>query len=249
MPITLNRYRFQSPEDPDLRRAAGDWEKGVNRQQKRLVRNYDQWSVAVRKELDRAIKRGASEVELGAIVDRASASLEAGLVKICNEGTKQAAKISAGERVGIPSIVSRIDKQIQINNTLVSEALMPSVKDRLGKKIIPGMDKKALKGAFDSLRGMPASYAGGYWTMIFETQRDLGKNKERERRGEGLEPEPIYWVLDKAANNCEDCLAYAGEYPSWDDLPTVPAGAVRCKGNCRCHLETYVDGKWQRGVY
>ena len=91
--------------------------------------------------------------------------------------------------------------------------------------------------------------------MIFETQKALGTEKEHELALEGLAPERIRWVLDPNADHCEDsaghygCPGLAGEYDSWNDLPTVPAGQVTCRGNCRCHLEVFRDGDWRRGVY
>jgi len=247
-----NHHRFQEPED---RRLPGKWEQATNKQQKRLVKDYDKWGVAVRKQLNAAIKRGATDAELQLIIDRAVPGLEETILATCNKGTEQAARISAGERATNPRILARIEKGIEQNKTLVKGALMPRLAESLKKKIAGDMGKQAVKAAFDTSKGLPASYAGGYWVMIFETQRDLGFERERERRTQGLKPEPIRWVLDPAAEHClggggyYGCMELAGEYESWDALPTVPAGLTQCRGGCRCHLEVLRDGQWQRGVY
>lgn len=48
----------------------------------------------------------------------------------------------------------------------------------------------------------------------------------------------IDWVIDAAAENCEDCLELEANSPyRARDLPTTPgAGQTVCHGNCRCSL-------------
>uniref|UniRef100_A0A6M3JVV0 Uncharacterized protein n=1 Tax=viral metagenome TaxID=1070528 RepID=A0A6M3JVV0_9ZZZZ len=248
-------HNFQEPEQPDLRSGRGGWEEATNRQQRKIVKTYDQWGVAVRRDLNAAIKAGKTEAELQAIIDRHIPALERSMLDVIDEGTKRAAAVSAGDKVTNPKVIARIQKGLQQNRELVQGALIPAMKERLGRKIAGTMGKQAIKGAFDGLKGMPAQYAGGYWTMIFEVQRDLGFDRERERGTEGLPPEQIRWVLDKSAEHCVSdggyygCVTLAGVYPSWGALKTVPAGQTSCRGNCRCHLEVYRDGTWQRGVY
>jgi hypothetical protein len=50
----------------------------------------------------------------------------------------------------------------------------------------------------------------------------------------------VIWVLDPAAQHCEDCpgLAAGSPYANLADIGTVPGGpGVACGAHCRCHLE------------
>lgn len=141
---------------------------------------------------------------------------------------------------------------------LVATALIPAIHARLLPEIARGvaLDPKALQGAFGAVRAAPGQYAGRAWVMIFETQQELGRTREAERRAEGKTVEAVRWVLDPRAEHCAEspghhaCPKLAGIYPGgWSTLPTVPAGLTTCRGNCRCHVEVFRDGKWQRGVY
>ncbi len=252
------RHLFDAPIDPKKRRLPGNWEKNTNAQQKRLVRAYDRWGLEARREINAAIKRGATQAQLNQIVSANMAALETKLIEIANAGTKGAAILSAGKRAGLPAISKRIEKALVQNRALIGESLIPALQTRIAGKLAEGLagglNRQAVKLAFDELRGLPANYAGGYWTMIFEVQSDLGLMREAERKAEGLPPEPMRWVLDPRAAHCKTgerhgCPDLAGEYASWEDLPTVPAGDVSCLLNCRCHLEIKVEGKWRRGVY
>lgn len=48
----------------------------------------------------------------------------------------------------------------------------------------------------------------------------------------------IHWIVDRAAENCQDCLELEARGPyTRDTLPTTPrAGATRCRSNCKCEL-------------
>ena len=248
------RHLFDAPVDLEDRRLPGKWEEATNQQQKRLVKAYDTWGVAVRRDINAAIKRGATKTELERIANSHLAELETKLLEIANSGVQRAAIISAGKRVSLPAITKRIETAMAQNATLIRESLVPALGQRIAANLTGGLDRQAVKAAFDGLRGLPAQYAGGYWTMIFEVQSDLGLMREAERKEQGLPPERMRWVLDPRAAHCKTselygCPDLAGEYASWEELPTVPAGQVSCRGNCRCHLETLVDGKWRRGVY
>jgi len=117
------------------------------------------------------------------------------------------------------------------------------------------INQKALSGVGDAIKPGLAQGAGESWVLIFKTQQTLGRAREGGRRAQGLPPETIRWVLDPRAAHCaassgyHGCPDLAGEYDSWDALPTVPAAQVTCRGNCRCHLEVMRDGQWQRGVF
>lgn len=240
------------------RQAPGKWERMTNKQQRRLVRAYDAWSTKVRKLLFNASNRGASISDQSALLSRYLPELETTMLEITNKGIEQAVRAEAGDKANLPPVRAVVQRQIAENNRLVKEALIPRIHEKLIEHIARGeaMDKKVLAASFTPLRSAAAAYAGGAWVMIFTLQQAMGKLRETERRVQGLAIEPVRWVLDKAAEHCEDspghygCRGLAGVYPGgWNTLKTVPAGSlVTCRGNCRCHLEVKVDGKWKRGL-
>ena len=240
------------------RQGSGDWEGLVNRQQKRLVKTFDNWAVDVKNGiLDRA-RQGQSAAMIESWVDTQMPALETDLIQVTNRGIIGTARTVAAERYDRPEILGITDKQVRDNTALVRANLVPNIRERISKALTGGRfrDRAALNQVFNRIRPMPAQYAGGAWVAIFETARGLGTMREGERAAEGLPLEPVKWVLDPRAEHCLDspgfygCAGLAGEYSGgWSTLPTVPAGQVTCRGNCRCHLESYRDGKWQRGVY
>ncbi len=236
----------------------GDWERSTNKQQRRLVRAFDSWSAKVRREINEAAKRGADQSNLISILERNLPTLESTLVDITTKGIQKALRVSGESRANNPELIKVANEQIAENTTLVRDALIPNIKEKLTAKIQAGMglDKAELKEGFTLVRAGVAQYAGGAWVMIFLAQKALGQIREKERKEQGLPIEKVRWVLDKAAEHCFDspgffgCPSLAGEYPGgWDTLKTVPAGRVTCRGNCKCFLEVFRDGKWQRGVF
>ena len=252
---------------------SGDYETKTNRQQRKLVAVYDKWSAAVKRELTRLVKEGKTLPELEAYLDGQVVKLEERLVEIQAAGIRSAAKTAAGSRYELPAVLARTDAQIRENVQLIKENLVPRIHEKLTLALalavplatagIAGLaiDQQkavalAVKNATAAGRSMPAQYAGGYWVAIFETEKTLGNVREAERADQGLEPESVRWVLDPRAVHCHaspgfyGCVELAGEYKGgWSTLPTVPAGQVTCRGNCRCHIEVKRDGQWRRGVY
>lgn len=252
------KHHFKlNPAAQRQRLGSGNWEEATNRQQRRLVRAYDEWSREVRKALTSAAQRGASIPEQSAILDRSLKQLEAKLSQVVSRGIEIAKNLSAGSRSDLPEVEKLARDKISESQKLVALSLIPAIVSRIIPDIARGMasDPQLLQTAFVGARTMPAQYSGGFWVMIFDTQRTLGKKRELERISQGLDIEPIRWVLDPHAEHCKDstgfsgCLNLAKEYPNWEALLTVPAGDVTCRGNCRCHLEVYRDGVWRRGVY
>jgi len=246
------------PGGSKQRLGSGDWEQATNRQQRRLTRVFDAWSAQTRRALTGAASRGVSIPDQMTILDRAMPELESKLVQVLDVGTKAAARISARDRAKMPEIQRVIGEHGREDRTLVAQALMPFIHARLAPEVARGLtgDPKALMGAFGAVRAAPGQYAGRAWVMIFETQQELGHVREEERRREGKTIEPVRWVIDPRADHCKPspghygCLELAGEYAGgWHSLPTLPAGMVTCRGNCRCHIEVYRDGKWRRGVF
>lgn len=239
------------------RQSAGDWEQLTNRQQRRITRLYDEWSAKTRRGLVDMARRGATIAEQQAFLERKLREFERGMVETYGRGIDIARRASGGVRSDIPALVGLAEEKKTEGSSMISNNLVPLMMASLMGAIVAGdaQNPKTLMADFNAVRAMPPSYSGGAWVMIFETQKTLGKQREHERMLEGLAPEPVRWVLDPHAAHCADsagyhgCPSLAGEYPNWDALPTVPAGQVTCRGNCRCHLEVFRDGQWQRGVY
>ena len=236
----------------------GTWERSTNKQQRRLVKAFDSWSAKVRRQINEAAKRGVSQDNLISILDRNLPNLASILVDITTKGIQKAVRVSGESRSDSPELIKVANEQIAENTQLVQSALIPNIREKLVAKIQAGtgLDRKELKDDFTLVRSGVAQYAGGAWVMIFLAQQALGRIRERERLEEGLPIEKVRWVLDKAADHCVDspgfhgCPSLAGEYKKgWDSLPTVPAGTVTCRGNCRCHLEVFREGSWKRGVF
>ena len=234
----------------ELRPALGKWERATNSQQKRLERVYLGWSVAARRELSALAARGATEQEITLALERHGSALGKALLKRVQQGTIGASNLALGGEPAPARVASLIQRQMVENEKLVRQALIPGILSNLKAKLPEAIgDKKLLKEAFDTMRNRPAQYAGGYWTMIFETKKEVGLQKEQDTK----EPERIKWELDPAAEHCVaspgfyGCVELEGEYESWGDLKTVPGGQVTCRGSCRCHLLVWENGQWRRG--
>lgn len=254
----MQHHRFSRTKaaGQDQRVGAGNWEKATNKQQRKLVKAYDEWGVKVRKQLLDAAKSGATEEEMEGILDKNLNMLEKTMGDITTEGIDKAARLSVKGLMNSPEVIAA--RLALTNATLanIRNGLIPKTKESLmlniGKTV--EMDRRAVVAVFKPMRSGVAQYAGGMWEAIFETQKAAGKTMEREAIEKGETPPKIKWVLDKMAQHCKDspgfygCTTLAGEYKSWNDLPTVPAGKVTCRGNCRCHLEVFINGKWQRGL-
>ena len=168
-----------------------------------------------------------------------------------------------GKRTHDPVVqqtVAALLKGAEIN---IDEAVIPGIKEKFGKesgavqKLSGAQKKDAFEDLFSGRRNSVARQAGGAQVAIFETQKSAGKVENSERRRLGIKPIATRWVLDKTADHCEDdthratfgCPGLAREYADgWDSMPTVPAGAVSCLGNCRCYIEADLEGNgnWQR---
>lgn len=270
----MKRFVARPKAGQKQRIGSGDWEQQTNRQQRKLVRVYDEWAANVKRELARKAKNGATIPELQAYIDAQVPKLEERLVKIQTKGIQSAVKAAAGSRADLPAVKGMADQQIRENVEMIRNNLVPKVHEKLtlalatavpaiGIATIGGLRAEqqkavalAIKNASAAGRTMPAQYAGGYWVAIFETEKTLGGVREDERAAEGLPPEPVRWDLDPRAEHCKPspgfygCPELAGEYPGgWRTLPTVPAGQVTCRGNCRCRVSVFRDGEWRRGVY
>lgn len=264
-------YQAQPKAGQKQRIGSGAWEENTNRQQRKLVKVFDAWAAALKRELAARARNGATLPELSAYLDTQIPKLENRLTEIMSAGIRNAAKTAAGSRADLPAIAALTERKIREEVEMIREALVPKVHEKLSVAlaaavpafVIGGLAVEqqkavalAIKNASAATRAAPAQYAGGYWVMLFETQKTLGGVREQERADQGLKPEPVKWNLDPRAVHCKPsagfygCPELAGEYPGgWSTLKTVPAGQVTCRGNCRCNLTVKRDGEWRRGVY
>ena len=251
------RLTLFAREPRKQRQGSGDWEQATNRQQRRLTRAFDQWSAETRRQIESVTARGGSPGDRLAVFDAAIPALDAKLSEIIERGTRAAARIAAGDRAGTPEIEALIRDQIAESLDIMRGGLLQEVRRKIIPEIVGGggTDRKALQDSFKVVRAGPGLLAGQFWVMIFATQKELGKTRDRQRALRGEAIEPVRWVLDPRAEHCKDsgdhlgCPGLAGEYPKgWDSLLTVPAGRTTCRGNCRCHLEAFIDGEWRRGL-
>ncbi len=254
----IRRFALK-PAGQKQRKAVGGYERVANIQQRALVRAYDEWSSRVRKELARAAERGASSQDRYRIFHDSLTRLEASLAEVVKRGAVRAGRVAAGKRFDTPVVQKAVQDEADIGRRAVAESLVPNIEAHLLPAVVAGfaLSDEALRASFEPGRSMAAQYAGGAWVAIFKVQQAQGGQRELERISAGQAIEPVRWVLDPSAEHCAHgadgfygCPEIAGIYPGgWNTLPTVPAGKVSCRGNCRCHLEVQRDGKWQRGVY
>lgn len=202
-------------------------------------------------------QRLGSETDLESYLIRLMPELELNLSAVVEQGIIGAtSQVLRGQRMGpTPGVLSTQNRAIQGSLTMVRTALIPHIQAGILADIKLSVDTNALWQSFVAMRSRVAQYAGGYWVMIFEVEKEIGQEKDRELVRQGLPPEPVRWVLDPEAEHCKPsagfygCPELAGEYPGgWYTLPTVPAGQVTCRGTCRCRIEVYKDGKWKRGI-
>ena len=245
----------------DTRTTEGSYERLTNRLQNRLIRAYHGWGRTVKADLKRASERDlpvSLNVLIGARVD----ALLADLTTILASGIGAAGNLGVGRANARRPVVKRaINQRVNKASDYLHNSLGPDLKlDIIGvvspaifhfKLKLPGLTTivGALAAVIDSYDARVGSYAGTAWATIFDAQAALGEEQEAATGTS----QSIRWVLDPAAVHCKPsngrngCPELEGEYASWNDLITVPAGEVTCAGNCRCHLEIYVDGDWQRG--
>lgn len=239
-----------APAGQEVRSRSGRYERETNAQQRKLVRSYDEWSVSTRRKI-----LGASNPLT--ILDKAMGSLRRSMLSITLIGITTAFSIVARGRKPPTGVLAQVGALQVANNHVIRTSLIPNIRRAVGSQLAEGAsaDAVTLKGAFDSSRSQTAQYAGGSWFAIFQIQLAWGLQTELDARAEGEAITPVKWQLDPSADHCVDskgfsgCVTLAGIYDEgWSSLPTVPAGQVTCRGNCRCVILVKVGKQWKRGV-
>ena len=239
-------HKFREPLDK--RTTEGLYERITNRFQVRLVRTYDGWGRVTRGAMRRIVQRGLPPSVLNSLVDGRVDILLNELEPIIKTGIRTASIAAVGsQRVKTPVVKAAVAQRIAKEIGYLQTSLGPDLKTSIRAT---GTNVALIKPVIDASRARISSYAGAAWVMIFESQKAAGQEDERESG----EPQMVRWVLAEDAVHCKagggrlGCIDLEGSYDSWNALPTVPAGNVTCSGNCRCHLEVFENGAWQRGL-
>lgn len=227
------------------------YERVTNAYQKKLLLAYQRWQRVVSLEMLAAQRRGVAKAVLPAILHNRLPVLERLLQELGRQNITAAARVGVGKTASrSPSVQGMVQRQIRLNANLLTTSLILDIDTGVEQAIVTTegpIDRAYLAGAFAPYRSRVASYSGGAWVAIFEAQHQVALDSGDDRR--------VRWVLHPEAEHCVvsplhyGCPDLEGDYDSWAALPTVPAGAVTCRGNCRCSLEVEVSaGQWQRGL-
>ena len=244
-----------SPLDAgDLRTKPGRWERATNAEQKRLVRLYDEWAADLKRELLAADALAASPGQLNLILEKRLPELEAAMLAETHRGILKAEAVALRGGEVSPRVLAARAERIRLNDETVVDGFMPFIGGRLQEQLAAGVvsQPKLLTAGLVAQRSFPAQMSGGFWVMIFETLKAKGQDENDELRRQGLPPVKVRWVLDPLAEHCiasegrYGCPDLAGVYLEWDALPTVPGGQVTCRLNCRCLIEVWRNGQWER---
>ncbi len=237
----------------DLRGGANRLVRATNAEQRRLARVYDRWAAGLQREILSALAHLAQPQQLEAILNRHLPDLEAKLISITHDGVKAAEKLAIGRDKPSPRVLAARNRHLSAADEKITSALMPFVAERLKAALVgPFLEAGDVAKALKAQRAYPTQYAGNFWSMIFEAKRAKGQDGDDALRRQGQPPARVRWVLDPQAEHCQaspgfyGCPDLAGEYESWDALPTVPGGQVTCRLNDRCWIEVWRNGRWER---
>ncbi len=239
----FSSFKFKKFE---VRSKQGKWEKQNAALQRKLVREFNSWSKRTRDAMKGKLEAGATAAELERTMLRSIPALE----KTMNQTLKVSIEALAKNKSGV--IENTIRERVAESVKSVHESMIPGIQKGISSGLLAGGTD--LKLIFDSVAYRPASFAGIHWVALFDIQKGLGLAREIERLKAKLPLEQIRWKLDPNAAHCSDspdhfgCVGLAKVYSNWGSLPTVPAGKVTCRGNCRCIIEVKIGKRWVRGV-
>jgi hypothetical protein len=232
--------------------------KATNEYQGLLTAIYDRWVVKAQNAILAA--SAGNRRELVKEVDKQLLLLARRLKDAARTHLQEAFEIGAKGELDRET-KRLLSGQVEENDRFVDSSLIP----RLRAKILGHLDDieehqyqldaTGLWGLLLSMRSEPSGYAGAFYRGLFIAAGLMRQKDDKERIESGAQPRRVRWALDPTAEHCKHsdhgygCPELVGEYQSWDDLPTVPAGKVTCLGNCRCHIEVENDsGGWDRMV-
>ena len=216
----------------------GEWEKSTGNFEDDCEDIYDDWAEDTVKELE-----GIPVNEIENTLDARLLVLLAVLQVAYRESLYEGYKQGYGDKALSPKALTDYTQKLEAAEKKLKDVILPKLKDKLVADIkdtaTDNLDSIELRG------GMIAKGAGAeYWSSIHKgLESNLIEEKEQgvTRR--------VQWVLDQfVKSHCDDCLKYAGEYDSIENLPTLPGdGETQCGPFCRCFLKVEDDkGNWVR---
>lgn len=231
--------------------ASGRYERSTDAYEGALLDVYDAWV----KRLLQAVGEGAPDTPEA--VERATQEISArvpdlrvALQAIAQEFLPDAVNAMSDAYVPSADAYRLIADAITQNNADLETRLMPDVEEKLLRAVKDGTPLADAAVAFES---RVAGYAGSFWVLI---QRLIGDFVAQKQTADD-EIYPVRWVRTKDDASCDSCLAFAGEYESYNAMlektfQCVPGYFFNspyksaCWGYCRCHLEAKINGKWSR---
>lgn len=225
--------------------ASGRYERATNEYQDRLLDAYDKWMRRLKRELgDTADVENVSNT-----IQQLMPALTAELQIVAQAGMPGAVQAMSGAYVPSPDAYRMIADAVTRNNQDIETSLIPAIQDKLLNAVVEG---KPIGDAAETMTARVVSYAGNFWALI---QRFVGDFALQAQAADDV----IYrcrWVSELDEATCDACKAYAGEYDSYNAMLEQTSQSVpgyffnapyrSCWTNCRCHLELFVEGRWQR---
>ncbi len=217
------------------RRAIGGarYETATNAYQGDLEAMYQDWYATTARKLEKA----NDNTERDAILAAALLVLIADMQRLGRERIMEAALLGSGGEPLTAGGLSRIADKIAENDAYIETSLIPAIRQDASRSIndesVLMGGAVAIAGLFAPFLGRVASYAGSYWTSIFEGVGDALQQADdwAERR--------VEIRLDSEAQHCSDCPRLAKVYDNWQEMLAesgLPGsiGRSRCNSNCRC---------------
>ena len=238
------RVRVRLEDIPGVRKPRYNrtWETMAAEFQQAVAEVYDEWLV----EAARALRNATPENAV-TVLDAQLAELERRILNAYRANLPEAHSAGYGDALSPQALAALAERMAQAEK-IVKEEVLPALKNKLYSDIIQAeVDPNELDGLIRIRMGILTRAAGGqYWSTLVSGWVD--RRREMEAAGRATK---IRWRLDDEASHCPDCLAWAGEYDSVDQLPAIPGdGTSQCGWNCRCWLEEYnpETGEWQRRI-
>ena len=244
----------------------------TNRYQGELLKVFDSWTRRLAKDISAMGDMATEQGIMGMVDDRLPELLNT-LQAIGRQ------RLTAGMRMGLKRHRSdRADailaERIASNDSYLSDSLIPALRDKIAEAVqqagkVPVLQAKSgqavrhyiaietdvMVGMVASMRARVGSYSGALWEVIWTGVRIRGEDDDQERISLGKKTRRVRWVLDPTSDHCQarpgyyGCTDLAGEYESWDALPTVPGAKVACLTSCRCRLSIEEwPGVWISGL-
>src|SRR5581483_7822641 len=226
--------------------AAGRYERATDDYQAALLAEYDAWVAVLLKKIgDETDAERVRQVIIEAMPD-----LRAALQAVAQESLPDAVNALSAAYVPSADAYRLIADAITENNADIETRLIPAVEEKLLRAVADGTP---LEQAAQAMVSRVSGYAGAFWVLL---QRLIGDFIGQKQTADD-EIYPVRWVRVDDEHSCDSCIAFEGEYPSYNAMLEATNQCVpgyffnspyqsACWGFCRCHLEAFIKGKWIR---